>query len=161
VKLPFFLLSFSSGTGIWTEVLALVSQSLNHLSHTPSPFLFSYSLDESTCFCLGLALDHDLPTYTSCVTDIADLLHYTQLIFWEGVLLTFFPGWPQTVILLISTYQEVQIISMYHYTWPKHIILEFWWHFNICNSLEGYFINIFGIIKKFIYFILIILHLGM
>jgi hypothetical protein len=38
---------------------------------------------------------------------------------WDGILLTFCPDWPWTVILLISTYQVSGITAMSHCTWPS------------------------------------------
>jgi hypothetical protein len=59
-------------------------------------------------------------------------VHYhIQLFYWLswgwGVSLTFCPGWPQTVILLISSYWVVRITSMSHHSWP-HASLDHFTH---------------------------------
>jgi hypothetical protein len=59
-----------------------------HLSHTPSPFCFSYSLNRVSCFCLG-CLDHYTPIYTCCTAGITSMNHHAQLIDWDDVSQTF------------------------------------------------------------------------
>jgi hypothetical protein len=56
-KLPFF----GGSTRVWTQGLTL----LYYLSHTPNPFCFSFIFQLWSCFCPGLALDQDPPTFTS------------------------------------------------------------------------------------------------
>jgi hypothetical protein len=45
--------------------------------------------------------------------------HQAQLVCKAGVSLTFFPGWPQTVNLLIFTSQVAGIKGLYYHTLPK------------------------------------------
>jgi hypothetical protein len=46
------------------------------------------------------------------------MCHHAQLIFWDGILLTFCPGWPQPVIHLISASWVAGIIGMSHHGLP-------------------------------------------
>jgi hypothetical protein len=68
--------------------------------------------------CLGLVSGHDPITYASHVAGITGAHHHTWLICWDEVMLTFFPGWPQTRILPISTSQVAGIIGVNHHPWP-------------------------------------------
>jgi hypothetical protein len=56
-KLTFFF----GGTGVWSLDLMFGRQALHLLRHTPTRFCFSFFSDRMLYFCLGLALDLDLP----------------------------------------------------------------------------------------------------
>jgi hypothetical protein len=45
------------------------------------------------------------------------MYHQAGFVCWNAVLLTFCPGWSQTMILPISTYQVAEITGMYHHAW--------------------------------------------
>jgi hypothetical protein len=49
----------------------------------------------------------------------------TSLLAEMKVLITFFPGWPATVILLITISKVAGIIGMHHPTWLKKLKLFF------------------------------------
>jgi hypothetical protein len=74
---------------------------------TPALFCLSYFSDRVLCFCLGLALHHNPPIYASQVAWITVPPHP---VCWDGVLLTFCPGWPWTVILPNSVSQVTGIM---------------------------------------------------
>jgi hypothetical protein len=44
--------------------------------------------------------------------------HHAQFVLWVEILLTFCPGWPQTRILLTSTFQVVGMTDISHHTQP-------------------------------------------
>jgi hypothetical protein len=50
--------------------------------------------------------------------------NHTSFIGWDGILLTFCPGWPQTSTWLISTSQVARLIGMIHHTWPHWDLLK-------------------------------------
>jgi hypothetical protein len=64
-------------------------------------FFFSYFLDRVACFCLGLAVDCNHPTFASWGAGTTDLYTIPNIVEME-VSLTFCLLWPQTVILLLS-----------------------------------------------------------
>jgi hypothetical protein len=98
-----------------TQGFMLGRQAFYHLSHTPSPFCFSYFLDR--VFFLGPVLDHDPPSYASCVFWITGVYHHAWLVGWHESLLTFCLGWPQAMIFWISTSQVAEITDVHHSTW--------------------------------------------
>jgi hypothetical protein len=61
----------------------IVRQVLYHLSHIPSPFffssVFSYFSGKVLHFCLGLASDLDLPSYSSHIIGMTGLYCHTHL----------------------------------------------------------------------------------
>jgi hypothetical protein len=63
-----------------------------HLSHTSSPFGFSYFSGRLLYFLPGPASDCDLPTYASCIAGITGVHHYTWLVFGVGGLADILPG---------------------------------------------------------------------
>jgi hypothetical protein len=83
-------------------------QVLYHLSHTLSTFLIWRAM----------CLDCDSPIYASHLPGMTGVCHHTQLwIGWDGGFsLIFCPGWPQIVILLISTSGVARITGSSHYT---------------------------------------------
>jgi hypothetical protein len=94
--------SFFGSTGIWIQDAPLAKQVIYH----SSTFWFSDFSDRISCF---------LPRPDSYWTGIAQSWVYKHTP--PGlVLLTFCPGWPQTMIFPISTSQVAWISSMCHYT---------------------------------------------
>jgi hypothetical protein len=55
----------------------------------------------SHVFAWGRPWNMILLPMSSQVVEIIDMYHHTQLIDWDEVSLTFCPGWPQTMILMI------------------------------------------------------------
>jgi hypothetical protein len=86
------------------------------LEPCPSLFflLFSYCLNRVFHFYLGPALVCDLPNYAYQVAEITNMCHREQLIGCNGALLTFWPGWTWTVILLIFMLGVAGITGMCH-----------------------------------------------
>jgi hypothetical protein len=83
----------------WTQGLTLVlaRKVLNHLSHTPSPFCFSYFVLVilrvfARRWGLGGVSDHDPPTNTSHIAGITEVYPCPKLVGSDGVLLTFCPA---------------------------------------------------------------------
>jgi hypothetical protein len=62
-------------------------------------------------------LDHDPPSYASCVFWITGVYHHAWLVGWHESLLTFCLGWPQAMIFWISTSQVSEITGVHHSTW--------------------------------------------
>jgi hypothetical protein len=98
---------------------------LYHLSHVPSPFCFSYSLDKVS----NLRSE----SFYLCLTHRWDyrLYHHALLVGWDGGSLTFCPSWPQTMFLLISPSQVASITGVNHHSQPswwflKVLCLELW-----------------------------------
>jgi hypothetical protein len=77
---------FLVGTETWTQGFALVWEVLSHYSL----FCFNYFSDSVLGFLLGPALNHDFPTYTSCVTRIR-IIYYHHV--WLVSLYIFFSWW--------------------------------------------------------------------
>jgi hypothetical protein len=83
------------GTVVWTQGLSFLGR------HTPfEPCLFVLSV--ILCFCLELASVSDPLTYASCIDGIINTDHQAWLIDWDGLSLTWCPGWPWICSLLIS-----------------------------------------------------------
>jgi hypothetical protein len=79
-------------------------------------FALGYFSDRVPCFLPRPAVDGNPSTYASCVAQITGMYHHTCFLKWG---LTFCPGWPQTSILLISTFRVPRFIGMSHHTWPN------------------------------------------
>jgi hypothetical protein len=60
-------------TVVGTQGLVLAKQVLYHLCHAPVFFAFIYFSGMVSCFCLGLASDHNPHTYASCIGGIMDM----------------------------------------------------------------------------------------
>jgi hypothetical protein len=87
-----------------TQCLKLDRQVLYHLTHICSPFLALVIFWMVSCiFCLWPASEHNPPIYASHLVGTTDMYHHAQFVDWDGVLLTFWPSWPQTTSLLIFT----------------------------------------------------------
>jgi hypothetical protein len=84
---------------MWTQGLTFARQEIYHFNHTFSLFVLVIFQIGSHTFCLGPALDHDLPSYASWVAGIRCSCQHTWLICWDGVLVNFCLGWPWTLIL--------------------------------------------------------------
>jgi hypothetical protein len=56
----------------------LAGQMLYYLSHAPVLFCFSCILEKVLCVCLGLASDHNPPTYASRVDGITGMNRYAS-----------------------------------------------------------------------------------
>jgi hypothetical protein len=95
----------------------------------PQPFLLGYFSDRVLCFLSRSALDCYPPTH---VAGITDMHHYVQLIFLDSFSLTFWLGWPQIMVLLISTSWVAGITGMNHWAQPSL------WHFRTCTALWLY-----------------------
>jgi hypothetical protein len=65
-----------SGTGVWTQGLALAREALSHYSHNSIPFCFSYISDRILSFLHRLALDCDPPTSDFQGTVITGICHH-------------------------------------------------------------------------------------
>jgi hypothetical protein len=61
---------------------------------------------------------------------MTDAHHHAWLSHWDGVLLAFCTGWPQTMILLISASQVAVITDVNHWVWLVK-------HFCFSNSVRG------------------------
>jgi hypothetical protein len=100
-------LSFSAVLVLNSHMLA--RQTLYHLSHSTSPFFFSYFLGRVSCFSLWLVLGHDplpyglLHGWTIAVPLLA------HLVGWDGGLANFLPMIASNLILLIATSQVARI----------------------------------------------------
>jgi hypothetical protein len=86
-------------------------------THTCTPCFFFFSLK----WCLTQFLSHKLPETTilpNSASHIAwDDRHVPPCptICWDGLSLTFYPGWPQASILPVSVSQVARIIDMCHW----------------------------------------------
>jgi hypothetical protein len=71
------------------------------------------------CFCLGLSSDHEPapPFYASHIAGITGTQHHTWPIDRDGGLITFYLGWPQTVILPVSSSPVAGITEVSHHAW--------------------------------------------
>jgi hypothetical protein len=89
-------------------------------------------------------LDHDSPIYAFQVAGMTSTCHHTQLfIGWYEVSLTFCLGWPQTMILIISTSQVARITCVSLHAQPT---CSFPWfiqnfQFNIREYLYKYMVR--------------------
>jgi hypothetical protein len=80
-------------TGVWTQSLLLAKASTLPLEcYTSIPFSFSYFSLKVLCFLPGLAWTLILLPMVSHVARITSSGHHAQLIGWDRVLLTFYPG---------------------------------------------------------------------
>jgi hypothetical protein len=71
--LPFFLFCFV-GTGDWTQGFTLARQVLYHLRYNPFALVtFQISISSSSTWQIS---DHDLPTSTSCITEVTGMSHH-------------------------------------------------------------------------------------
>jgi hypothetical protein len=102
------VLIFFGGIKFW------VSHLLGRHSTTwptlPALFCFIFQVRDCSLFCLGLASDCDLPTYSYLLP--LPTASYTWLIDWDKNL-SFCLGWPQTVILLIPNSQIARITGSF------------------------------------------------
>jgi hypothetical protein len=57
-----------------------------------SPFFDLVIFHNVSCFCPGLALEHDPPTYASHVAEITDMTHHAWLILLRWGFTNFFEG---------------------------------------------------------------------
>jgi hypothetical protein len=57
--------------------------------------LVSFQIGSPDFFSLGHTSDHNPTTYDSHVAGITDMKHYSILVYWDGILLTFCLVWPQ------------------------------------------------------------------
>jgi hypothetical protein len=55
------------------------------------------------------SLDHDPPTFTSCIAGVTGAHHHTHLVCLDGVSLTFCLGWPPKLAV---------ITGVTHHAWP-------------------------------------------
>jgi hypothetical protein len=111
---------------VWrVEPLAslLLSRCSTPSARLPDLLCFNYFSDTGSQFGLEWPSEWDPLTYASCIAGIIGIHHHClPSLFGEmGILLTFCLGWPQTVILPISTSQVVWIISMNHHAQPPKL----------------------------------------
>jgi hypothetical protein len=98
-----------------------------------SPTLFSLViLGIDSHFLARLAWTAILPFFTSHIAEIWIKGYHIHLLVTMGVLLTFFPGHPQRVILPISTTEQLgfQVWA----TMPNLLFLVFWKSVSLCSS---------------------------
>jgi hypothetical protein len=115
VHLPFFYF-----LAVWSfelRAVDLLGRYSTTWANPPTLFYFSYFLERVSHFCLQLTLDHG-PTYASQVTEIT-ATHHIWLAGWNGIWLTFCPGWPQTAILPVYAFLVAEIIGI-----PGPILLQ-------------------------------------
>jgi hypothetical protein len=104
--------------GFECRALGLTPQVCYHLIHTPGPFLL-YLSDRVLLFLPRTTiLLHMLPTKLVLQACITMVCLFVEM----GILLTYCPGCPPTMILLISASQVVGIIGMNHHAWPNNLI---------------------------------------
>jgi hypothetical protein len=101
----FFFFSFSDGTRDWTQGLAL--DRLFNLSHA-LPQSFCFQIESHALAWLASA--GNLPTSASQQTGIK-LGATTWFICWDRVSITFYPGWPQTMIPLSLPPEELWFLQ--------------------------------------------------
>jgi hypothetical protein len=120
-----FLFFCGSGFEFRTSCFYTCQVVLHHLSHASAFCCFSYFVDRVLYFCLRSGLDPlFFYLYLLCsVVGIADTHQHTQLVCWNGVLLTFFLGWTGTSILLISVSWVSGITSVLHYAYPVFYLM--------------------------------------
>jgi hypothetical protein len=82
---------FFGGTGVWTQALYHFEL---YLSNLPPFFALVILQVESHIFAQGWTQNITILPTDSLESRTTDMHHHTQLIDWDGVLLTFCPGWP-------------------------------------------------------------------
>jgi hypothetical protein len=128
-------------TVVWTQGLSLAGQALCHLSQLPSFFCFSYFADSVSHFWPYLSMASLRPWssyYTSHIARTTGAHHHSQLINWDGILLTFSLCWPQTLILPIST---SWVTGYRHQPWSHTPSLSLFYVFHLfllCLSVKIY-----------------------
>jgi hypothetical protein len=99
-------------------VLLLARQGLSHLSHVSRPFFLLVIFQIRACvFTWAWPQVKIPPSMASQVAWATDVYHRTQFIGWDGVSLAFCPGWPLTVVLLVSVSWVAGITDMNHHAW--------------------------------------------
>jgi hypothetical protein len=86
-----------------------------------SPAVFTLIIFQvrSHAFCLDLVSDFDPTVYASQGDGATAVHHHVCLVCWDGLSLHFCPGWPWSMILLISNAWVAGITGMHHGTWPE------------------------------------------
>jgi hypothetical protein len=111
-----YIVNFFDGTGIWSQGSTLAREVHYRLSHSTSPFCFSYFWDRISHFCFSWS-------FCLCLLHSCDYKYTLPLsallveLVGGGVSLTFCPGWSWTVVLPISTSQVTGVTGMSHNTW--------------------------------------------
>jgi hypothetical protein len=97
---------------------SLLRQVLYHLSHTCSPFCFSYFSDRSQVFCPGWPGPKS-SYYASCIGGMIGVYHHAWLFYWDGVSITFLGcgtrSWTQDLALVRQ--------ALYYLS---HVLRPFW-----------------------------------
>jgi hypothetical protein len=96
--------------GLWTQGLALARQAPYYLSHDFRHFCFKYFSDKVSWVLPRPALEDDPSAYTFCITGIRSINHIAWLVFILGVLLSFFIGYLQGVILIFSLPKQLGLL---------------------------------------------------
>jgi hypothetical protein len=108
-------------------------EALYHLSHTPSPFCFSYFPNKVSCLCLYGTRQQ--PSYLCFLCSrMAGLLPCPAFFIgwgWVGeCLMNFLPGWPWTTILLISALRVTRLQAWATVPAQNQILF----HLSCCSS---------------------------
>jgi hypothetical protein len=106
-------------TGVWTQSFTFAKQVLYHLSHTLSPFCFTYFSNRISHLRWDWLV---LPIYSFCIAYLQFLHSWDNrcqspcpaFIDWAGVSQTFSLGCSGTGVLLLSTSQAVSITDVSH-----------------------------------------------
>jgi hypothetical protein len=101
-------------------------------------------LNKVSCCHPGLTSCHDVPTNATHIAGIRGTSHHAQIICWDGVLPTFFLGWPQSMIHPIFTFcvEEIKLwVTMtgpmaYNNFWIRTKNMWFWIHLVKIMSLH-------------------------
>jgi hypothetical protein len=123
-KAHFFLLVFVFWWywRVWTQGLVLASLAYYCLNYAYRPFLALFILRVGSCIFCWVDLGHCPSVYAACIGGTIGAHHHAQLIGWDGISLTFSPGWSPTLIIWSSCSRIAGITGVNHYAWSlKHI----------------------------------------
>jgi hypothetical protein len=114
IRLDFFFFS----TGFWTQALEIARQYSTAWAINQALFYF-LAIFQIGFHAWGWPQTMNLlPMASPHIAVITGSHYYTQLIDWDGVSLTFFPGWSWTKVLPISASQVARIIGVSYHTQP-------------------------------------------
>jgi hypothetical protein len=124
-------------TGVWTQGLVFGGRCLITWEMPLALFWFRVTFQVAACVFAWVRLGLQSSTYTSTLT------YYAQIVFWDGVSLTFFLGWPRTRILPISALWVAGIIGVSHCNQPRFSILTMWFLFSVSFKERDHFLSLF------------------